>query len=61
MGDEDLTWEQVREGAAEGMAPIESDSQTGAPVPTVTLTPGQPRIWPWVLGVGVLLYVLSRR
>ena len=60
---DDLSWEQVREGAAEGLAPVEADPQTGLPVPTVQVSQStaQPRLWPWLIGFGVVLYLLSRK
>jgi len=63
MDTDDLSWEQVREGAAQGMAPVGVDPDTGLPVPTVSVSaaPAQPAIWPWVIGFGVLLWALSRR
>ena len=57
---EGLTWEQVREGLAQDLAPVEVDA-AGLPVPTVQVAPRQPRIWPWVLGIGALLWFASRR
>ena len=61
--DSSLTWEQVREGAAEGLAPIEADPDTGLPVPTVQVSQSvkQPTIWPWVVGFGVVIWLLSRK
>jgi len=61
MEDDALSWQQVRQGNAEGLAPIEVDPVTGLPVPTVSVNTAQPHLWPWLVGFVAVLWVLSRR
>lgn len=59
---DDLSWQDVRTGAAEDLAPIEVDPVTGLPVPTVSVSSStaQPTVWPWLLGFVGVLWILSR-